>query len=168
MIKKIILLLFLMVFFTACTKEKHTPLIMLENVTEHIAVSSNIVMDETISILEGTPEYTIEQYYYAYKTENYELAKACFIPEKFHIPGEVIHNIFHGYKIIDKYIIGENKTGHLYTIFPYERLGLYDGDVQIVVKNYIKPDKHTWDSIYMLKKIDNKWLIYSYTSNVGD
>ena len=72
-------------------------------------------------------------------------------------------------KIIDKYVVGEDKDKHLYTHVNYERLGINKGDVQITVKNYFKDKKYApVDDVYYLKKIDNKWLIYSFGSVADD
>jgi hypothetical protein len=111
-----------------------------------------------------TPEKTIGQYFYALKTSNYDLAKSCFIAGKFLVPKELVKDEHHKIEIIDKYIIGEDKANHLYTNFTYENFGLKKGDVQIVVRRYLRANDYVFETIYFLKKIDDKWLIYSYAS----
>jgi hypothetical protein len=116
----------------------------------------------------STPENTIEQYFYAFKTKNYELAKACFIAGGFLVPKELVKDYYHKNEIIDKYVIGADKAKHLYADFYYDKFGLYNGDVQIVVRNFFKANDYINETIYFLKKINNQWLIYSYTSTDDD
>ncbi len=138
MIKKVLLFLLLVFFVIACKANNNMPF--------------------------TTPEKTIEQYYYALKTSNYDLAKSCFIEGRFLVPKELVTDNSNKYEIIDKYVIGEDKNSHLYTDLNYKEFGYNKGDAQITVKEYLKPDNQIVEIVYVLKKTNNKWLIYDYSS----
>jgi hypothetical protein len=148
MIRKIIISILMMVFIIGCVTQKQ---------------SSNIVLGT------NTPEATIKRYFYAFKTSNYDLAKSCFVEGQFLIPKELIKDIYNKTEIIDKYMIGyDDKEKHLYTDFDYKLLNIDKGNVQIVVRKYFKADNYVGDTIFILKKINAEWLIYSYASTGDD
>jgi hypothetical protein len=111
----------------------------------------------------ATPENTIKTYLHAYEIENYDLAKSCFVKDKFLIPKELVKNVFAKYTIIDVYMSGEDTKGHLYTKGFEKELG----NIQVVVDWYSRKDSFHGTTIYYLKKIDNSWMIYSFLT-IGD
>jgi hypothetical protein len=150
-------LIFLFICMTGCSENENNP-VELGIGIKVPTVSWSI--NETSPM--ATPEKTVEQYYYAYKTKNYNLAKSCFA-------NDVLFNAktFDQYKYVKHNIVQfvrESATG---TIIPekyfFEDFENNKDVVQVGVNVYYQGGYV--DAIaYLLKKVDDKWLIYNYKS----
>jgi hypothetical protein len=158
-LRKSLIVLGLVFFVVSCSNNKEDDITNMPSVGILVPAIDWSINDENPM---STPEKTIEQYYYAYKTNDYSLAKTCFFNEtSFNIKTfEKYKYVRHNVVKFARRSLGNAITSEKYFFEDFDN----DKNIAQVGVNIYYQDGY-WDAMaYLLKKINDRWLIYDYKS----